>query len=33
MDVLTAIGAILAGLVTVVVGMYSLAAIWFDDLL
>jgi hypothetical protein len=33
MDILTAVGAILTGLVTVIVGMFSLAAIWFDDLM
>jgi len=33
MDILTAVGAIVTGLVTVIVGMFSLAAIWFDDLM
>lgn len=33
MDILTVVGATLTGLVTVVVGMFSLAAIWFDDLM
>jgi hypothetical protein len=33
MDILTAVGATLTGLVTVIVGMFSLAAIWFDDLM
>ena len=32
MEILIAIGAILSGLVTVAVGMFSLAAIFFDDL-
>lgn len=33
MDFITTVGAILAGLVMVVVGVYSLAAIWFEDLI
>lgn len=33
MEILTTIGAILAGIVLVTVGMFSLAAIWFDDLI
>jgi hypothetical protein len=33
MDILTAIGATVTGLVTLIVGMFSLAAIWFDDLM
>ena len=33
MDILTVVGAIVTGLVMVVVGMFSLAAIWFDDLM
>lgn len=33
MDILTVVGATLTGLVMVVVGMFSLAAIWFDDLM
>jgi len=33
MDILTAVGAILTGLATLIVGMFSLAAIWFDDLM
>lgn len=33
MDILTAIGATVTGLATLIVGMFSLAAIWFDDLM
>jgi hypothetical protein len=33
MDILTVVGAILTGLITLIVGMFSLAAIWFDDLM
>jgi hypothetical protein len=33
MDLLFVVGAIVTGLVTVIVGMFSLAAIWFDDLM
>lgn len=33
MDVLTTVGAVVTGLLTVIVGMFSLAAIWFDDLI
>ena len=33
MDILTAIVATVTGLVTLIVGMFSLAAIWFDDLM
>jgi len=33
MDILIVVGAIVTGLVTVIVGMFSLAAIWFDDLM
>lgn len=32
MELITTVGAILAGLVMVAVGVYSLAAIWFEDL-
>lgn len=32
MELITTVGAIVAGLVMVVVGIYSLAAIWFEDL-
>lgn len=32
MDVVTTAFAILSGLLTLAVGMFSLAAIWFDDL-
>ena len=32
MEILIAIGAVLSGLVTLAVGMYALAAIFFDDL-
>lgn len=32
MDIVFTVGAILTGLVTVTVGIFSLAAIWFDDL-
>lgn len=32
MEFITTVGAILAGLVMVTVGVYSLAAIWFEDL-
>lgn len=31
MDVIITAGAILTGLVTLAVGMFSLASIWFDD--
>ena len=31
MDFLIAIGAVVTGVITVIVGMFSLAAIWFDD--
>jgi hypothetical protein len=31
MDIILTAGAILAGLVTLAVGMFSLASIWFDD--
>jgi hypothetical protein len=33
MEILTIVGATLTGLVTLIVGMFSLAAIWFDDLI
>ena len=33
MDIITTVGAILTGLATVAVGIYSLAAIWFEDLI
>ena len=33
MEIITNIGAILTGLVTVVVGAFSVAAILFDDLM
>ncbi len=33
MDILIAIGAVVTGAITIVVGMFSLAAIWFDDLI
>lgn len=32
MDVVTVVGAVVAGLLTVIVGVFSLASIWFDDL-
>ena len=32
MDFITTVGAMLTGLVMVAVGLYSLAAIWFEDL-
>jgi hypothetical protein len=32
MDIIITAGAILTGLVTLAVGMFSLASIWFDDL-
>lgn len=31
MEIITIIGALVTGLVTVVVGMFSLASIWLDD--
>ena len=31
MDIIITAGAILTGLVTLAVGVYSLASIWFDD--
>jgi hypothetical protein len=31
MDIIITAGAILTGLVTLAVGMYALASIWFDD--
>lgn len=31
MDVLTTLAAVLAGVATVVVGVFSLLSIWFDD--
>lgn len=31
MDVFTTLAAILAGVATVVVGVFSLLSIWFDD--
>lgn len=31
MDFLTVIGAILTGAIALIVGMFSLASIWFDD--
>lgn len=32
MDVVTVVGAVVAGLLTAIVGVFSLASIWFDDL-
>lgn len=32
MEIITIVGAVLTGLVTIVVGVYSLFAIWFEDL-
>jgi hypothetical protein len=32
MELITTVAAILTGLVTLVVGMFSLVSIWFDDL-
>ena len=32
MEIITTIAAIVTGLVTLVVGMFSLVSIWFDDL-
>lgn len=32
MDIVTVVGAVVAGLLTVIVGVFSLASIWFDDL-
>lgn len=32
MELITTVGSILTGLVMVTVGVYSLAAIWFEDL-
>lgn len=32
MDFITTVGAIVTGVATVAVGVYSLAAIWFEDL-
>ena len=31
MELITTIAAIVSGLVTLVVGMFSLVSIWFDD--
>lgn len=33
MDVITTVGSIVSGVLLVTVGMFSLASIWFDDLL
>ena len=33
MDVITTVGAIVSAVLLVTVGMFSLAFIWFDDLL
>ena len=32
MDIVIVVGAVVAGLLTVIVGVFSLASIWFDDL-
>ena len=31
-DIVIVVGAVVAGLLTVIVGVFSLASIWFDDL-
>lgn len=33
MDLLTTLGAVLTGAATLVVGLFSLVTIWFDDLM
>lgn len=32
MEILTNVGAVLTGVLTLAVGVFSLASIWFDDL-
>ncbi len=32
MDIVTVVGAVVAGLMTVIVGVFSLASIWLDHL-
>jgi hypothetical protein len=32
MEILTTVGAVLTGLLTLAIGVFSLASIWFDDL-
>ncbi|HSM44267.1 MAG TPA: hypothetical protein VK969_04535 [Acidimicrobiia bacterium] len=32
MELLNTLGAVIAGVALVIVGLYSLAALWFDDL-
>jgi hypothetical protein len=32
MEILTTVGAVLTGVLTIAIGVFSLASIWFDDL-
>jgi hypothetical protein len=32
MEILTTVGAVLTGVLTLAIGVFSLASIWFDDL-
>lgn len=33
MELLTAVGAVVTGLITVAVGVFSLVSIWFEDMI